>query len=231
MRRTRRGSWSSLGLLVALACHSSPRKAAFEADIPLHPHSGEPALVSLHVQPGTPPPGTAEPHEVLPLRAALWADGALCWSEDLQQGGAPYSVTHVASRQVAELLEKLRPILDDKTETLRSYVVPDSECSQLAVLDGQRLLGMAFSIEAFEGNAGLVATDHGIESLQGRERAQVIAAQSEAHQRLRASWAEAVAALSSLIPASGERLDKQAFDYAHWDAQSGRASPILARDR
>jgi hypothetical protein len=176
-----------------------------------------------------PMPGIAEPAEVLPLRVALWADGTLCWSGDLQHGGAPYSVTHIEARQVGELLERLRTLLDDRSEGVRSYVVPDSESSQLAILDGQHLLGMASCIEAFETNPALVATDHGIESLQGRDRGEVIAAQSGAHQRLRTSWGKAAEALSSLIPPSGERLDEQAFEYVHWDARSGRGSSVAAR--
>jgi len=229
MRRTRRVSRSCLGLLVALACHSSPREEAFDANIPLHPHSGEPALASLHVERALPIQGPAAQSEALPLRVALWADGTLCWSGDLQQGGAPYSVTHVGTRRVAELLETLRPTLDDRAESAQSYVVPDSESSQFAVLDGGHLLGMASSIEAFERNPDLVATDHGVESLQGRDRREVIASQSGAHQRFRTSWGKAVEVLSSLIPPSGERLDKQAFEYVHWDAHSGRGSPIAAR--
>src|SRR5258705_202643 len=230
MRRMRRGSWPCLGLLVALACHSSPREEKFEANIPLDPRSGDPALASLHVERSLPMPGIAEPTEALPLRVALWADGTLCWSGDLQRGGAPYSVTHVEPRHVAELLEKLRPILDDRAEDAQSYVVPDSESSELAILDGQHLLGMASSIESFERNPALVATDHGVESLQGRDRGQVIAAQSASHQRLRASWGKAVGALSALLPPSGERLNKQAFDYVHWDSRSGRGAPIPSRD-
>jgi hypothetical protein len=88
---------------------------------------------------------------------------------------------------------------------------------------------MASSIEGFERNPGLVATDHGIELLQGRDRGEVIATQSEAHRHLRASWGNAVESLSLLIPASGEHLDKQAFDYVHWDSHSGRGSPVAAR--
>jgi hypothetical protein len=229
MRRTRRVSGSCLGLLVALACHSSSREEVFDANIPLHPHSGEPALASLHVERASPLSGLAEQSEALPLRIALWADGTLCWSGDLQHGGAPYSVTHVGASQVTEVLEKLRSILDVRVGSAPSYVVPDSETSQLALLDGQQFLGMASSIEAFERNPDLVATEHGVDSLQGRDRREVTAAQSGAHQRLRTSWGKAVEALSSLIPPSGERLDEQAFESVHWDARSGRGSSVAAR--
>src|SRR5262245_56032764 len=52
MRRKLRGEWLCLGLLAISACRSRPPEDAFEANVPLHPRTGDPAVISLHFEPG-----------------------------------------------------------------------------------------------------------------------------------------------------------------------------------
>ena len=75
------------------------------------------------------------------------------------------------------------------------------------------MLGLSSCIPCFEDDPRLVATDSGIEPLDGRDRASVIASQNPALREFRKTWDECVSMVHSLVPAEGAPLEVDHFEY------------------
>jgi hypothetical protein len=178
----------------------------------LRPHGREPALISLSSLCGSRPPETEDGRA--PLFVALWADGTLCWSEDRSGGGAPYRTARLPVERVEELHSKLCTGLEPEPARGRLYGVHDHSITDIAVRCGSRVLGLSSCIESFESDPRLVATDHGIESLEGRDRTAVLAQQSPAMRQFRELWRECVDLIWSAVPDIGDPLQVDHFEYA-----------------
>jgi hypothetical protein len=130
------------------------------------------------------------------LVLAAWPDGRVIAGGDTLLGGAPY----VRGVVDLELVERARRQIEAATAdpSVRSFAVPDSSCRHLfvAVEGPDRSLDSA--IELFERGPDLVATDHGIEPLEGRNREAVIARQSAGHRAMRSAWSQCVEILGEL---------------------------------
>jgi hypothetical protein len=155
-----------------------------------------------------------ESRELAPLLIAAWADGTICWSRDRLRGGAPYTSARIDPIRLHEVLERLRSKLEPEPARGRLKGAPDASILELAVLADDGVFGLASNIPFFETNPRLVVTDHGIEDLEGRDRASVMAAQSPALSEFRRTWDECVALVWSLVPEQGEPLAVERFEYA-----------------
>ena len=208
---------------ILLGCTDTPaEEPEFETNVPLHPTTREPAVISVHLHPGM----SDGPEEELPLVAALWSDGSIAWSADRVGGGKPYSFSRVSAQSLNELLATLHSRIDELPDDGRSYWVFDAWHQKLHVLDLGRLSGLASCIDLFEENPNLVATEYGIASLEGRDRTGVLAEQSPEHRRFRAVWKECLDAVLHSIPETQESVVQESFEYVHWGSRTGRGNLI-----
>lgn len=150
-----------------------------------------------------------EPRTVV---VAIWADGTIIWSGDRSRGGAPYFLASLPVGSVTQLLFEQHARL--VATTRKEFVVPDSEYAEIALVQGDRLAALKSCIPVFESDQRLVATDHGIEALDGRERAAVLATQSREFREFRDAWTRCADALLAAIPPSGDRIGLESFRYA-----------------
>jgi hypothetical protein len=214
--------WFIAVAMVSGCAPAASKSNAFEANIPLHPITAEPATISFHFERGMSASSQEPEPEDLPLVAAIWPDGQILWSADRVSGGSPYSAARVTTSEVAELVEHLRAWIEECPAESRSYRIPDAAHQELTLLEGDRLSGLASCIDLFEIQPNLVATDHGIEGLEGRDRSTIVTAQSQAHRDLRRTWKRCVDAVLATIPPGGKPSPHPAFVYVHWSAQEGR---------
>jgi len=225
----RRGATSLLTLVLGLGWTPAPR------------HAGKPSLTVLM-------PAVVDEH-VLPLVAiyyedwgrgsrvfgpqiilAIWRNGRVVWSRDALKGGPPYRTGRVARGRLRKLLEGLDASGIFKDPTLNdANFGPDSQFITIAIADGRRRLNMASWHEVYEANSDLVATSAGLEPLDGRDRAAVLAAEPESYRRYRRLWGEVRHRLTSLLPRDGEAAGPLKFKL-HWLTGRGRrqASPLPA---
>ena len=102
----------------------------------------------------------------------------------------------------------------------------DADYTSFAVVDKTHWLHMLSWHEVFEDNPNLVATNHGIDSLNGRNRNDVLAAQPAPYRRFRQAWAFTRNKLISLVPEEGKPAPDVKFtlETVHLDS-AGRPSP------
>jgi hypothetical protein len=142
------------------------------------------------------------------LITAIWPDGTIVWSENSVEGGGPYRAASLETAKVEELVGRLwRLDLLSKPGINRMMLGPDTSCTVIAVAHGSRFEQCASWHELFELNPGLVATDRGIESLQGRTREQALADSSPDYRQFRHEWGQAREIIGEYIPESGAALD------------------------
>ena len=119
---------------------------------------------------------------------AVWEDGRAIWSPDDLAGGAPY---HEGSIRPAQLVATMKELKDTGTyrslERLESNTVriPDGSTTVIALAYGELRLWLESSHELFEDDPRLVATEHGTESLDGRDREEVLARQPRRFRQFR----------------------------------------------
>jgi hypothetical protein len=193
-------------LLLAVAC-SGPSRTRNR--VPVDAQTGEVPLFALWCEPGN---GIHREGEKTPgLVIAAWGDGRVVFSRDPLEGGAPYAETHLSSTEVRGILERSKAAVDHVA--MDGFVIPDAGCASLFVASarGGRVISSAH--ELFETNGDVVATDHGIEALGGRDRAQVIQQSSAEFRAFRASWSEAVGDVRSLIDSTLPATDAEPVRY------------------
>jgi hypothetical protein len=134
-----------------------------------------------------------------PDSISVWSNGRIVWEQD----GTRYE-GNAGGAKVDALVQRLHTegAFGDGHAQYDSFG-PDAGYDVIEIKLSDRSLRLASWHEAFEANPGLVATDHGIEVLQGRERGAVIAASSPEYQRFRRVWADIRTTVASWIPAQG----------------------------
>jgi hypothetical protein len=137
------------------------------------------------------------------VNVAVWSDGRIVWRAP---GGLLEG--HVDPAKVAELAQRLHEegAFGDGDVQYSSFG-PDSGYDTILVQLPERRLEMSSWHERFEGSPNLVVTADGVTSLDGRDRATVLAAQPEEYRRFRRTWADIAAAVRSWIPAEGEPFE------------------------
>ena len=145
---------------------------------------------------------------------AIWKDGRVIWSEeDALISGPPYFEGSIDPKVLAEFLAEVdnKGWFNDPVSKQHNWG-PDSGWIKITILgDGGKLLNMGSWHELFEANPNLVADATGIGSLDGRDRAQVLAQQPEDYRRFRAIWSELRNRLQELIPADGKIVEGLQF--------------------
>ena len=218
-------SRATIGLLfIVAACYPGGRyfrPADSFGHLPIHPDTGEPAIASFYCMTGL--RELPEGAESLRLITAIWEDGTLCWSHDRTNGGRPYSTTRVSAERAAAAVDALEAALDRPSD----YYIFDADHQVIAWRSAEGFFAAWSSIDLFESDSRLVATDHGgVEALNGRDRTEALRAASEEHRALRTHWAVARQILADLLPASGEPLSTSSFDWACWDGGEGRGQTV-----
>lgn len=120
------------------------------------------------------------------LEAAVWADGRVVWFQD----GKPFSgYTTVANINKLLLMLHQEGVFGDGTCEFQ-FAVPDTDCEGIIIKLHDRKLRFLSCHELFERNSNLVATAHGITSLEGRDRKEVLSQEPSEFQRFRRIWGE-----------------------------------------
>ena len=145
---------------------------------------------------------------------AAWPDGTLVWSLDRVLGGPPYQVTRVASDAVERAVQSMAA---DGRFVSQRYHGPDARRTHMTVdLGPDRIVDAASWHEIAERDPGLVATATGIEPLDGRDRAAVLAAQPEAYRAFRARWDAVKNAAWRLVPEAGRPAGPSDLEGLPW---------------
>ena len=152
--------------------------------LPVHPQSGQRAVLALWSERGYGPRREAE--EGSPVVLAAWSDGSLIWSERASDsGGRPYRSSRLAPGAVRELVNRVRAALDFLPEDQRSFTVLDSGFFELRIEDDEGTSALRWS----------PALAPGPESAAGRVRNEIRAA------------------LLSTIPPQGELLPIEGLNF------------------
>ncbi len=119
----------------------------------------------------------------------VWPDGQIAWSEDLVHGGPPYRKGSVKPERIAAVIESLaKDRVFDDAGLSRGYSGPDSDYLVIRVFDGSKQVQLASWHELFESKPNLVVTSKGVESLNQRNRSEVLAAEPKDYRRFREVW-------------------------------------------
>ncbi len=148
------------------------------------------------------------------LIVAIWKNGRIVWGADPADGGPPYYVGTIRPDQVRAVLETISQmgLFDDPDiERHRINYGPDAPFIAIAIDDGTRCQQLSSWHELFERNSTLVATEQGIESLNGRNRDEVLAGCSAGYRKFREVWEQIRKLLRDIIPIDGEVLEDFVF--------------------
>lgn len=144
---------------------------------------------------------------------AVWPDGSVIWSTNLVWGGAPYFRSHVRKKQIDSLLEWIRSARIDDDVQIREYSrsVVGASFSTIAVQCGDVRIGLLSSFELFEGNTNLVALSHGVVSLKGKSRDEVLSREPQSYLQFRATWLNLRHEIQSFAPMTGQEASNLDF--------------------
>ncbi len=138
---------------------------------------------------------------------AIWKNGNAIWSEDDMNGGTPYFKGTIGKAGFDKIINDL--LKSGFFKISRDlYHVFDASYITITVVYDDNFRELISCHELFEQNENLVASDHGIESLEGRDRNKVIEGGSSEYREFRKTWKQARTIIKSSIPDSGEKLEK-----------------------
>ena len=133
------------------------------------------------------------------VRTAVWSDGRIVWSAD-----GSLREARIDPRQIDGLLQRLhRDGVFGDGDVYQAHFGPDSTYDVIDVRLPDRRLQLLSWHEGFEQNPKLVVTSKGVESLEGRDRDAVLAAEPAEYQRFRQVWSDIRSAVDSWRPARG----------------------------
>ena len=155
------------------------------------------------------PPAIAvsiHPHEEpVSVLAAVWADGTIVWSEDKEDGGPPFLTAKIDPAKTKEFLAKLeKEGVFKKSPDFQIEYGPDASYHEINLLNGKRYVCFGSWHELFERNPKVVASSHGLSSLEGRTREQVLKEDTQSYRDFRKLWKEVRDFTNTLIPEKGE---------------------------
>lgn len=129
------------------------------------------------------------------LVVAAWKDGTVIWSKDTRRGGPPYRTARIEPTRYKALIKELEtyPVFTEENFP-RTHFGPDSDYMTIVARNGLRRREMRSWHELYESDT-TVATAGGLEPLNGRVRAEVLAAQPKEYRQFREGWSRARASL------------------------------------
>lgn len=131
---------------------------------------------------------------------AVWSDGRIVWRE---KGALLQS--RIDTKKIDALLQRLhREGVFGDGKGYYGNVGPDSSFDVIEVRLAGRELVMNSWHDGFEKNPKLVVTSHGAESLDGRSRNAVLAAEPPEYQRFRRVWSDIRSTAASWTPSQGD---------------------------
>lgn len=135
---------------------------------------------------------------------AAWPDGRLVWSGDRLKGGPPYRSGRIETEKVAALLARFEKdgLFADKKLNDAQFG-PDSQFITVFIKSGKHQVKMESWHELAEESDKLVADHHGISSLDGRRRLDVLRKAPPDYLFFRYVWSETRGKLTDLIPGEG----------------------------
>ena len=136
-----------------------------------------------------------------PILMAVWSDGMIIWAKDQVKGGPPFLTAQVDAAKVNEFLTRLEmKQVFEKDEYFFVHFGPSSDYHSLRIRSGKKQVELLSWHELFETNRNLIATSHGITSLDGEKREDVLKADLKEYQEFRKLWSEIRDFTTSLIP-------------------------------
>lgn len=139
---------------------------------------------------------------------ALWADGKIVWSEDQKDGGAPYRTAKMDAEKLRAFLAKLEQQgLFKKGPDFLRHFGPDGSYHGIRVRSGKKVVELASWHELYERNPKTVATSHGLEGLDGRDRAELLKGDTKDYQEFRRLWLELRVFVKGLVPKEGAKFE------------------------
>lgn len=137
-----------------------------------------------------------------------WPDGRIVWSVDQTKGGPPFREAKVKPTTIREILTGCDRIgVFQKDSFQHSWVGPGSTYHSIWLCHEGKHTRVESWHERFETNPNLVVVNGGVTSLDGRSRADVIAADTKEFQEFRKLWSDLRAELKALIPKKGTPLE------------------------
>lgn len=162
------------------------------------------------------------------LVIAVWRNGRVLWSADSLAGGPPFYEGRIpASKVDAILVAARRQGYFRDLALCRGHFGPDARYTTISITDGEGRLQMDSWHELYEANSDLVATAHGLASLEGRDRTAVLAAQPAEYRRYRRVWTDIRTSLQAIIPTERRPAGDLQFTEVSVDAagQGVRSNP------
>ncbi|WP_193215146.1 hypothetical protein [Luteolibacter marinus] len=134
---------------------------------------------------------TLEQH--LPFKSGVllvaWPDGTVIWSGNAGEGGPPYQVAHRGPDQIRDFLASMeKKGLFKKDADFLNHLGPDASYHSIVVRQGRKSAELSSWHECFEANPKLVATSHGITSLDGARREEVLRGDTPEYREFRGLW-------------------------------------------
>ncbi|MDA7979671.1 MAG: hypothetical protein MPJ50_12965 [Pirellulales bacterium] len=142
------------------------------------------------------------------LVMAIWKDGHAVWSKNKIHGGAPYFTGKADAGELMTMLDGLAKdgFFDDE-ELGHARFGPDARLTTILVKSGKHQLKMQSWHELYEFNGRFVATDAGLQALNGRSRLDALAGASAAYLHYRMAWAELKSLVLGLAPDESQPLN------------------------
>lgn len=143
---------------------------------------------------------SGHPQEPREQVIAVWSDGRIVW----QANGALLQ-SRIDTKKIDALFQRLhREGVFGDGNAYYGNTGPDSSFDVIEVRLADRQLRMDSWHEDFEKNPKLVVTSRGVESLEGRNRDAVLAAEPPEYRRFRRVWLDIQSAVDSWIPSGGD---------------------------
>lgn len=143
-----------------------------------------------------------EPGIILRVRA----DGSAIRSQNDLIGGGPYTAFQVSKDELRQFFAEMEAANVFDEDGIKMNIGPSASYTEVVLRDhGHRVCFMSWH-EWAEDNPGLVATEHGIQPLDGRDRQQILAEQGQAYKAFRLKW--------DLIRAGARKLSSGGYQAA-----------------
>jgi hypothetical protein len=136
---------------------------------------------------------------------AVWPDGVIVWSGDQEKGGPPYRTGAVDAAKLRDFLARLeKDGVFKKDADFLVHLGPDSDFHSILLRSGKKSVALRSWHELFEANPKLVVTSHGVTSLDGQKRDDLLRADKKEYQEFRKLWGEIRSFTKELIPKEGK---------------------------
>lgn len=137
------------------------------------------------------------------LITAVWPDGKIVWRKDRE-----LLTGEIEPARIDDLIQRLhRENVFGDGNAYYNNTGPDAAFTAIRINLADRRLVMYSWHESAETSPRVVATSRGLESLNGRNRDAVLAAEPPEYKRFRAVWSDIRATVASWIPPEGAPFD------------------------